>query len=71
MGAAIGDVFALSEISLLFILMGAPSPLATSAALIISLLFAIPFIWLASSAFRPVSQTFQASVDLWTLIPER
>ncbi|AHF77263.1 Putative binding-protein-dependent transport systems inner membrane component [Sodalis praecaptivus] len=43
--------------------------LATAAALIISLLFAIPFIWLVASAFRPVSQTFQASVDLWTFVP--
>ncbi|HBX9991779.1 TPA: carbohydrate ABC transporter permease [Klebsiella variicola] len=43
--------------------------LATSVALLISLLFAVPFIWLVASAFRPVTQTFQASVDIWTFIP--
>lgn len=43
--------------------------LATSVALLISLLFAVPFIWLVASAFRPVSETFQANVDIWTFIP--
>lgn len=45
--------------------------LATSAALLISLLFAVPFIWLVASAFRPVTETFQAHVDLWTFLPRR
>jgi ABC-type glycerol-3-phosphate transport system permease component len=39
-------------------------------ALLISLLFLIPFVWLVASAFRPVAQTFQASVDLWTFFPK-
>lgn len=43
--------------------------LATSAALLISLLFAVPFIWLVASAFRPITETFQASVDVWTFLP--
>lgn len=43
--------------------------LATFAALLISLLFALPFIWLVASAFRPVTETFQASVNIWTFLP--
>jgi len=42
---------------------------ATTVALLISLLFFLPFIWLLASAFRPEMQTFQASVDIWTFIP--
>ncbi|WP_312948311.1 carbohydrate ABC transporter permease [Superficieibacter sp.] len=41
----------------------------TSVALVISLLFAVPFLWLVASAFRPVTETFQASVNLWTFLP--
>jgi len=43
--------------------------LATTVALLISLLFAVPFIWLVASAFRPVTETFQASVNIWTFLP--
>lgn len=42
----------------------------TAVALLISLLFLFPFIWLVASAFRPVAQTFQASVDIWTFFPK-